>query len=170
MFTSPSSFLIGLALGNARSSNRAVQKTASARLPLKISRQWPPQEEFRDSGPRIVASRACAWFDPVLCGCYYQGAGWSSPVARWAHNPKVAGSNPAPATNQAIAQPQVTPNNSARENAEGFLVCLRVPFRGYALLSAFLTTFVFASRLASISALPYTFIVVEIWGFRCSGT
>src|SRR5689334_2307084 len=27
------------------------------------------------------------------------GAGWSSPVARWAHNPKVAGSNPAPATN-----------------------------------------------------------------------
>ena len=25
-------------------------------------------------------------------------AGWSSPVARWAHNPKVAGSNPAPAT------------------------------------------------------------------------
>ena len=27
-------------------------------------------------------------------------AGWSSPVARWAHNPKVADSNPAPATNQ----------------------------------------------------------------------
>ena len=25
-------------------------------------------------------------------------AGWSSPVARRAHNPKVAGSNPAPAT------------------------------------------------------------------------
>ena len=31
------------------------------------------------------------WFD--------LDAGWSSPVARWAHNPKVAGSNPAPATN-----------------------------------------------------------------------
>ena len=27
------------------------------------------------------------------------GAGWSSPVARRAHNPKVVGSNPAPATN-----------------------------------------------------------------------
>jgi hypothetical protein len=27
-------------------------------------------------------------------------AGWSSPVARRAHNPKVVGSNPAPATNQ----------------------------------------------------------------------
>ena len=25
-------------------------------------------------------------------------AGWSSPVARWAHNPKVKGSNPFPAT------------------------------------------------------------------------
>ena len=30
-------------------------------------------------------------------------AGWSSPVARWAHNPKVAGSNPAPATKFEIA-------------------------------------------------------------------
>ncbi len=27
----------------------------------------------------------------------FPDAGWSSPVARWAHNPKVAGSNPAPA-------------------------------------------------------------------------
>ena len=25
-------------------------------------------------------------------------AGWSSQAARWAHNPKVVGSNPAPAT------------------------------------------------------------------------
>src|SRR3954453_1712728 len=30
-------------------------------------------------------------------------AGWSSSVARWAHNPEVAGSNPAPAT----TKPQV---------------------------------------------------------------
>ena len=29
----------------------------------------------------------------------YSGAGWSSLAARRAHNPKVAGSNPAPATN-----------------------------------------------------------------------
>ena len=29
---------------------------------------------------------------------YNRCAGWSSQVARWAHNPKVAGSNPAPAT------------------------------------------------------------------------
>ena len=31
-------------------------------------------------------------------------AGWSSPVARWAHNPKVAGSNPAPATMSAARE------------------------------------------------------------------
>ena len=29
----------------------------------------------------------------------FTDAGWSSSVARWAHNPEVAGSNPAPATN-----------------------------------------------------------------------
>ena len=29
----------------------------------------------------------------------FNDAGWSSPVARRAHNPKAAGSNPAPATN-----------------------------------------------------------------------
>ena len=42
-------------------------------------------------------------FPPVRVGrrqaCYlYIIAGWSSSVARRAHNPKVAGSNPAPAT------------------------------------------------------------------------
>ena len=31
-------------------------------------------------------------------------AGWSSSVARWAHNPEVAGSNPAPATNVSAGQ------------------------------------------------------------------
>src|SRR5262249_47222442 len=37
-------------------------------------------------------------------------AGWSSPVARWAHNPKVAGSNPAPATtNRGVSRHRPTP-------------------------------------------------------------
>jgi hypothetical protein len=35
----------------------------------------------------------------VKWGCYDDFAGWSSLVARWAHNPKVGGSNPPPATN-----------------------------------------------------------------------
>ena len=34
----------------------------------------------------------------------YHGAGWSSPVARQAHNLKVVGSNPTPATNTPIPQ------------------------------------------------------------------
>ncbi len=37
-----------------------------------------------------------------LCSCVIMAcrriAGWSSLVARWAHNPKVVGSNPTPAT------------------------------------------------------------------------
>ena len=42
---------------------------------------------------RIRNARTCA-----KMRCSNSDAGWSSPVARWAHNPKVAGSNPAPAT------------------------------------------------------------------------
>src|SRR6201981_2695953 len=38
-------------------------------------------------------------FDAPDLRCYHQIAGWSSLVARWAHNPKVGGSNPPPATN-----------------------------------------------------------------------
>jgi small subunit ribosomal protein S20 len=38
-------------------------------------------------------------FDANGRGCYHRTAGWSSLVARWAHNPKVGGSNPPPATN-----------------------------------------------------------------------
>jgi hypothetical protein len=37
--------------------------------------------------------------DNVVKSPIFNIAGWSSPVARWAHNPKVRGSNPLPATN-----------------------------------------------------------------------
>src|ERR1700759_1057938 len=48
---------------------------------------------------RLSAGAAAVWF----CGLGFvflcnTAAGWSSSVARWAHNPEVAGSNPAPAT------------------------------------------------------------------------
>src|SRR5260370_28751194 len=39
-----------------------------------------------------------AGFDDVEGIVYDRNAGWSSLVARWAHNPKVGGSNPPPAT------------------------------------------------------------------------
>ena len=40
------------------------------------------------------------------------GAGWSSPVARQAHNLKVVGSNPTPATNFPHRSPPYAPPNS----------------------------------------------------------
>ena len=36
---------------------------------------------------------------PIITGHHAPRAGWSSPVARQAHNLKVTGSNPVPATN-----------------------------------------------------------------------
>ena len=41
-------------------------------------------------------------FDACSGGCYHHNAGWSSLVARWAHNPKVGGSNPPPATKSTV--------------------------------------------------------------------
>ena len=38
-------------------------------------------------------------FESLFLRHLYDIAGWSSLVARWAHNPEVRGSNPLPATN-----------------------------------------------------------------------
>jgi hypothetical protein len=47
----------------------------------------------------------------ISCVRRYPGdAGWSSPVARWAHNPEVAGSNPAPATTRAGPRSEAPPS------------------------------------------------------------
>ena len=43
------------------------------------------------------------------------GAGWSSPVARQAHNLKVVGSNPTPATNPSeLSAAEQTPGHAGR--------------------------------------------------------
>jgi hypothetical protein len=42
----------------------------------------------------------------VVCIVAFADAGWSSLAARRAHNPKVAGSNPAPATKNEKSRPQ----------------------------------------------------------------
>src|SRR5215469_9731208 len=47
-------------------------------------------------------------FDRTFTDLYYRSAGWSSLVARWAHNPKVGGSNPPPATKQ-VTEPKALP-------------------------------------------------------------
>ena len=54
-----------------------------------------------DTQPR--ATGANCQLSPDIC--HLNTAGWSSPVARQAHNLKVAGSNPAPATNQNTRYP-----------------------------------------------------------------
>ena len=48
---------------------------------------------------RNLRSDLAIWHPGALvCNVVFTDAGWSSSVARWAHNPEVAGSNPAPAT------------------------------------------------------------------------
>ena len=52
-------------------------------------------------------------FDLMFISRYHQTAGWSSLVARWAHNPKVGGSNPPPATNGIIRLREILQGASA---------------------------------------------------------
>jgi hypothetical protein len=53
----------------------------------------------------------------MTCACYspshHHNAGWSSSVARWAHNPEVAGSNPAPATRTICSGPRLGRGHTA---------------------------------------------------------
>ena len=51
----------------------------------------------RRTGLKILWTQVRAGSIPAL-GTIIEIAGWSSPVARRAHNPKVTGSNPVPAT------------------------------------------------------------------------
>ena len=48
-------------------------------------------------------------------------AGWSSLVARWAHNPKVGGSNPPPATIYKLCLPKKTQHDSGHLETTPFL-------------------------------------------------
>ncbi len=70
---------------------------------------------------------------------YIHIAGWSSPVARWAHNPKVVGSNPTPATKESITyrrrfpkQDPIIPQSEMAPPNQSFFIeglwCLSPPF------------------------------------------
>jgi hypothetical protein len=48
---------------------------------------------------QLDVTQVCSGLTMGRGRCYDRCAGWSSLVARWAHNPKVGGSNPPPATN-----------------------------------------------------------------------
>ena len=68
--------------------------------PRKAYRAWIAGSSFVEF--QSCPIRGLARFDGAPMGCYDRDAGWSSLVARWAHNPKVGGSNPPPATNAII--------------------------------------------------------------------
>src|ERR1039458_4432383 len=78
------------------------------------------------SARQIGITARAHWFDPTAPHCYDFYAGWSSLVARWAHNPKVAGSNPAPATKFLIGYelPGVIPKTTLAHDSH------RCRFRG----------------------------------------
>ena len=61
-----------------------------------------PRTDGASKGQLIMVARTAElaiWRGShVLGNLAFTNAGWSSSVARWAHNPEVAGSNPVPAT------------------------------------------------------------------------
>src|SRR2546422_7006035 len=73
------------------------KRTASARGTAKSTRP-ARQTTCRRIGPASVPPGLTPHEASVTVS--FVTAGWSSPVARWAHNPKVVGSNPTPATNR----------------------------------------------------------------------
>ena len=60
--------------------------------------EYPSLVEGTGLENREVAKAAQGFESLFLRHLFIFIAGWSSSVARWAHNPKVVGSNPAPAT------------------------------------------------------------------------
>src|SRR6267378_6134006 len=108
--------------------------------------------------------RRASQFDPASPHCYDFSAGWSSLVARWAHNPKVGGSNPPPATKSFIElrASDVFTAGAKKGNKQASAVkcdneAALASFHFASLascLSAISTTLLLASRFDSIMALP----------------
>ena len=74
----------------------AVPAPGATRGGIRHHRHAPARPQILT--PAVVAVRSWSSGGRLLCCHSPNGAGWSSLVARRAHNPKVAGSNPAPAT------------------------------------------------------------------------
>src|ERR671933_525266 len=91
-------------------STRKPGSVAAATEEEKRRERSRPESDFirwrnrkNDSCQRGMQPRHEAFLDTTRGGIDNAplfDAGWSSLVARWAHNPKVAGSNPVPATNR----------------------------------------------------------------------
>src|SRR3954454_6905337 len=84
---------------NARAARhvRSPCSTAKVPVPMSAARKKSSEIQVRSGMAAIVTTAS-----PGTVRCYdlRRVAGWSSQVARRAHNPEVAGSNPAPATQE----------------------------------------------------------------------
>ena len=85
----------------------AVKDRVQFRVFLDFGRGRAPKGQHEKRAPSGMAQtqqirrarigKSCR-FDVSVNAAILEFAGWSSLVARWAHNPKVVGSNPTPAT------------------------------------------------------------------------
>ena len=65
----------------------------------RFNLEWENPHPRANLLKQLDVTQVCSGLTMGRSRCYDRCAGWSSLVARWAHNPKVGGSNPPPATN-----------------------------------------------------------------------
>ncbi len=92
---------LGRGADDHRADDLRGRRVLDHRRPGCDRRAWAAEGSWRSVAPVREPSGATKRDLVAQRGLTYTGstdAGWSSSVARWAHNPEVAGSNPAPAT------------------------------------------------------------------------
>src|SRR5882762_9971189 len=150
---------------------QAHSEAISKRLEFKRECTCLPNKKANQPRPRLTA--------PQL-DCYDETAGWSSLVARWAHNPKVGGSNPPPATNFINHLAGFTDFHLGQIRVTNSRYCTEVVIVGHSTQTSFsgfqpsCSALFFTkstkrrcnSRLASICGAPYTWEVVAMFSCR----
>lgn len=86
--------------GRRRWQPGTTTQLARARSAASVLPRWSPTPRT-GTFPQVRVHMTPRWkplSNPLYSSAHNNNAGWSSSVARWAHNPEVAGSNPVPAT------------------------------------------------------------------------
>ena len=86
------------AVKNFQTANGQAPAPAPRRLRSRVPAAEGRRPEAGQSTDLRGGPRRRQRFAGVYCRRHNSNAGWSSSVARWAHNPEVVGSNPTPAT------------------------------------------------------------------------
>ncbi len=86
------------------------------------TRCWSPHRSRHPAPMKSLAVSEAGSLTAPQVHCYDRSAGWSSLVARWAHNPKFGGSNPPPATKSFLRQCLEFPVQPGRINSHWMLV------------------------------------------------